>query len=155
MSQSVPTQRFSSSPNLPDLADLAEKLQETAQALLASCQRPSEYDDSDEPEGSAESASDLKPPFEIRSYEIPDFILRDEQDLLKKSNSEDLHEVLNKVYGHIYCIANLMSLFPAEETMDGVLVNEVADVLLVPLDWLEQLCSTFVGFRLVHHMKTD
>ena len=62
---------------------------------------------------------------------------------------------MNKIYGHIYCIVNLMSLFPAEEAMDGVLVNEVADILLVPLDWLEQLCSTFVGFRLVHHMKTE
>lgn len=100
-------------------------------------------------------AAFIKPPFEIRSYELPDYILRDERELLKKSNSEDLREVMNKIYGHIYCIVNLMSLFPAEEAMDGVLVNEVADILLVPLDWLEQLCSTFVGFRLVHHMKTE
>ena len=142
-------------PTISDLTSLAEKLQETAHALLASYQKSRKHDDSDGAEGSAESSSDIKPPFEIRSYELPDYILRDERELLKKSNSEDLREVMNKIYGHIYCIVNLMSLFPAEEAMDGVLVNEVADILLVPLDWLEQLCSTFVGFRLVHHMKTE
>lgn len=156
MSQSVTNQNLSSSPDFPDFAALAEKLQETAQALFALCQNPSEHDDFDEPEVCPEfSAGDLKPPFEIRSYEIPDYILRDEQDLLKKTNAHDLHDALNKVYGHINSIVNLMQQYAADEEMSGVIVNDLAQVLSVPLDWLEMFCSTITGFRLVHHMKTE
>lgn len=156
MSQSVSTHRLSSNPPLPDFAALAEKLQETAQALLAVCQNQGEYDDSDESEVCPESATgDLKPPFEIRSYEIPHYILRDEQDLLKKTNAHDLHDALNKVYGHFNSIVHLMQQYAAEEEISGFIVNELAEVLSVPLDWLEQFCSTITGFRLVHHMKTE
>lgn len=38
MSESVSTHKLSSNPPLPDFVALAEKLQETAQALLAVCQ---------------------------------------------------------------------------------------------------------------------
>lgn len=156
MSQSVSAHEFSSRPQLPDFAALAEKLQETAQALLAVCQNQGNHDDSDESKVCPESAAgDLKPPFEIRSYEIPDYILRDEQDLLKKTNAHDLHDALNKVYAHINSIVSLMQQYAADEEMSGVIVNDLAEVLSVPLDWLEQLCSTVVGFRLVHHMKTE
>ena len=156
MSQSISAQKFSSSRQLTDFAALAEKLQETAQALLAVCQNQGEHDDSYDSEVSPESPpGDLKPPFEIRSYEIPHYILRDEQDLLKKTNAHDLHDALNKVYAHINSIVSLMQQYAADEEMSGVIVNDLAEVLSVPLDWLEQLCSTVVGFRLVHHMKTE
>lgn len=156
MSQPVSAYRLPSNPPLPDFAALAEKLQETAQALLAVCQNQGGYDDSDESEVCTKSpADDLKPPFEIRSYEIPDYSLRDEQDLLKKTNAHDLHDALNKIYGHINSIAHLMHQYAAEEEMSGVIVNDLAEVLSVPLDWLELLCSTITGFRLVHHMKTE
>lgn len=144
------------SPNIPDLTALAEKLQETAQALLVVYQNSGDHDDSNESEVSPESGSgDLKPPFEIRSYEIPDYILRDEQDLLKKTNAHDLHDALNKVYGHLNSIAHLMQQYASDEEMSGVIVNDLAEVLSVPLDWLELFCSTITGFRLVHHMKTE
>lgn len=81
--------------------------------------------------------------------------MRDEQDLLKKTNSHDLHHVLNKIYGHINSIAHLMQQYTAEEEMSGVIVNDLAEVLSVPLDWLELFCSIITGFRLVHHMKTE
>lgn len=156
MSQSISAHEFSSSPQLPDFAALAEKLQETAQALLAVCQNQGDHDDSDESEVRPESTvNDLKPPFEIRSYEIPDYILRDEQDLLKKTNAHDLHDALNKVYGHLNSIAHLMQQYASDEEMSGVIVNDLAEVLSVPLDWLEMFCSTITGFRLVHHMKTE
>lgn len=156
MSQSIPSHKFSPNPQLPDFVALAEKLQETAQALLAACQNQEEHDDTDEWEVCPESpADDLKPPVEIRSYEIPGYALRDEQDLLKKTNSHDLHHVLNKIYGHINSIAHLMQQYTAEEEMSGVIVNDLAEVLPVPLDWLELFCSIITGFRLVHHMKTE
>lgn len=156
MSQSVSTHKLSSNPPLPDFTALAEKLQETAQALLAVCQNSCDHDDSDESKVYPEfTAGDLKPPFEIRSYEIPDYILRDEQDLLKKTNAHDLHDALNKVYGHINSIVNLMQQYAADEEMSGIIVNDLAEVLSVPLDWLEMFCSTITGFRLVHHMKTE
>ena len=148
MSQSL------ASPNLPDFTSLAQKLQETAEALLAISQISA--NESDEQNASPESAAnDLKPPFEIRSYEIPDYILRDEQDLLKKTNAHDLHDALNKVYGHLNSIAHLMQQYASDEEMSGVIVNDLAEVLSVPLDWLELFCSTITGFRLVHHMKTE
>ena len=46
-------------PTISDLTSLAEKLQETAQALLASYQKSRKHDDSDGAEGSAESSSDI------------------------------------------------------------------------------------------------
>lgn len=144
------------SSNIPDLTALAERLQEAAQALLTACQNQGCHDASDESEVCPESpADDLKPPFEIRSYELPDYTLRDEQDLLKKTNSQDLHDALNKIYGHINSIAHLMQQYASEEEMSGVIVNDLAEVLSVPLDWLELFCSTITGFRLVHHMKTE
>lgn len=156
MSQSASTHQFSPNPPLPDFVALAEKLQEAAQALLIVCQNQGDHDDSDEWEVCTESpADDLKPPFEIRSYELPDYTLRDEQDLLKKTNSHDLHDALNKIYGHINSIAHLMQQYAAQEEMSGVIVNDLAEVLSVPLDWLELFCSTITGFRLVHHMKTE
>ena len=156
MCKSVPEQNLASSPNLPDFTILAEKLQETAQALLAVCQNQGNNGDSDESEVCHESPADeLKPPFKIRSYEIPDYTLRDEQDLLKKTNAHDLHDALNKIYSHIRSIAHLMQQYAAEEEMSGVIVNDLADVLSVPLDWLELFCSTITGFRLVHQMKTE
>lgn len=156
MSQAVYSNQPPSSLQRPDFVTLAEKLQETAQALLAVCQNQGDHDDFDESEVCPEpAAGDLKPPFEIRSYEIPHYILRDEQDLLKKTNAHDLHDALNKVYAHINSIVSLMQQYAADEEMSGVIVNDLAEVLSVPLDWLEQLCSTVVGFRLVHHMKTE
>ena len=136
--------------NFPEFSDLAEKLQETAKALLAMSQSSA----NDESMASS-GTSDLKPPFEIRSYEIPDYILRDEQALLTKTNAHDLHDALNKVYGHLNSIAHLMQQYASDEEMSGVIVNDLAEVLSVPLDWLEMFCSTITGFRLVHHMKTE
>lgn len=143
-------------PNIPDLTALAEKLQEAAQTLFAFSQNQAYHNNSDESEVCSESSvNEIKPPFEIRSYEIPDYILRDEQDLLTKTNAHDLHDALNKVYGHINSVVHLMQQYSTEEEMDGVIVNDLAEVLLVPLDWLELFCSTITGFRLVHHMKTE
>ena len=139
-----------------NLENIAEKLNEAAQALLDICHHPNDSAGSDEPEASLQFGScDLKPPFEIRSYAIPDYILRDEQDLLTKTNAHDLHDALNKVYGHINSVVHLMQQYAAEEEMDGVIVNDLAEVLSVPLDWLELFCSTITGFRLVHHIKTE
>lgn len=150
MSQSL------TNPNLPDVTALAQKLQETAEALWALSRSQGDHDDSNESEVCPESTTDnLKPPFEIRSYEIPHYILRDEQDLLKKTNAHDLHDALNKVYAHINSIAHLMQQYTADGEMSGVIVNDLAEVLSVPLDWLELFCSTITGFRLMHHMKTE
>lgn len=141
-------------PTLPDFTSLAQKLQETAEALRAINQSTANAPDGRTTSPESDSG-DLEPPFEIRSYEIPDYILRDEQDLLKKTNSHDLHDALNKVYGHLNSIAHLMQQYASDEEMSGVIVNDLAEVLSVPLDWLELFCSTITGFRLVHHMKTE
>ena len=141
--------------NPSDVTALAVKLQETAQALLALCQAPVGHDGSGELQTPPESNADgTEPAFEIRSYEIPGCVLRDERDLLKRSSSEDLLDVLNKVHAHIYCMASLMKQVDPQDDVRGVLVNGMAEILLIPLDWLEQLCGTLAEFRLVSHIKT-
>ncbi len=94
-------------------------------------------------------------PFEIRSYELPYYILHDEQQLLKIADSDELVDVLNKAYDLFYCIASLMKHFGQEEEVCGVDLNNIAQVLSLPLDWLERLSSTLSGFELIHHMKTE
>ena len=99
------TAGHSPTPSLPDLAALAEKLQETAQALLAVCQQSDENDVSGGSElPSASSIGGSAPPFAVRSYRIPDHILRDECELLEETGSDDLKDALNKVYEHFFCI---------------------------------------------------
>ncbi len=155
-----PSPQIPPSPTLPDLTALAEKLQETAQALLAVCQTPgtcSGQDEAKAPPKSAAKDKNSKPPYEIRSYKIPDYILRDEQDLLEENDAKDLPELLNRVYDHISCIVTLMKHFDQEEEISGFHLSKLAETLLLPLAWLEELCTLFVGFRPVpvSHMKTE
>lgn len=158
-SQNVPhSPSQSPSQNFSDLSSLAEKLQATAQALLSVCHNSGGYAGSGESEVPRESASrdkDIEPPYEIRSYQIPEYILRGEQVLLKASDAADLLELLNKVYDHTSCIVTLMKHIDPEEEVRGFHLNKIAETLLLPLIWLEQLCSLFAGFRLVSHMKTE
>ena len=142
---------------LPGLRNLAEKLQEAAQALIEFSQaNPATNHNSENRSGSPEPATkNAVQSFEVRSYEIAHYILRDEQELLKITNSDELFDVLNKVYDHFYCIATLMKHYGQEQEACGVDLNNIAGVLALPLEWLERLSSTFNGFELVHHMKAE
>lgn len=155
-----PPPQIPPSPTLPDLTALAEKLQETAQALLAVRQSPGACSGSNEAKAPPKSAArdkDSKPPYEIRSYKIPDYILREEQDLLEAYDAKDPLQLLNRVYDHISCIVMLMKHIDREEEISGSHLSNIAETLLQPLAWLEELCCLFVGFRPVpvSHMKTE
>ena len=138
----------SQGPGLPDFTELAEKLQEAARALLAVSGKPGAAFGVNEAEAPPERApGGSEPSFVICSYEIPDYILRDEQELLEASDSEELLDVLNKVYDHIFCVASLMKNIDQEVDVSGVDIRNIADVLSLPLERLERCCEMFLNFR--------
>ena len=145
----------SPNPCFSELLPLAEKLQETAQALLAFCQ-PSASLKNGNASGIDDEGDDTeKPPYQIRSYRLPGFILEEEQKMLKAYKADDWKELFSKVYEQLYTTAMLMQRVPAEEEIDGFSVQLMAGNLMMPLDMLSKLCSMLADFRLVHVVKTE
>ncbi len=143
------------SPSLPDFTALAAKLQEAAQALLVACQSAASServvaDDTDD-----ESTTSEKPPYQIRSYQLPGFILEEEQKMLKAYKADDWKELFGKVYNQLYATVMLMQRVPAEDEIDGFSLQLIAENLMMPLDMLSKLCSLIADFRLVHELKTE
>ena len=154
MSQTFSVSTPSPIPNNADIAALAQKLRETADALLALSRNTS--NGSDGHTSPPESGSVVsKPPCAIRSYAIPSSIAQDEQELLAKTNAHDLREALSKIYGHIKSIVHLMQQYDSEEKMSGVVLHDLSEVLSVPLEWLEMLCSIVTEFRFVQPIETE
>lgn len=121
---------------------LVEKLQETAQALLAYKQ--------DLTTSSAHAASDLSPekrPPEFRTYRIPGFMVDEEREMLKWYKADNWQEMFNKTYDQLYTMALLMQNFEAGEDVDGFSVQLMGNSLMVPLDMLSRLCSLVADFR--------
>ena len=143
------------SPSLPDFTALAAKLQETAQALLVACQSATSPESVVAADTDGESATSEKPPYQVRSYQLPGFILEEEQKMLKEYKADDWKELFGKVYEQLYTTAMLMQLVPAEEEIDGFSVQLMAGNLMMPLDMLSRLCSMIADFRLVREMKVE
>ena len=83
-------------PIFPDFTTLAERLQETAHALLefSRAHPVAEREDAEDAQAPPEPASkNATTPFEIRSYKIPNYILHDEQELLKITDTDGLLDV--------------------------------------------------------------
>ena len=150
-----PPQSSPSSPCLPDFIPLAEKLQEAAKALLAFAQSAASPESNAVDDTDSESATPEEPPYQIRSYQLPGFILEEEQTMLKAYKVDDWKELFGKVYEQLYTTAMLMQLVPAEEEIDGFSVQLMAGNLMMPLDMLDKLCSLIADFRLVREMKVE
>lgn len=103
----------------------------------------------------ADSSPGTAPLCEIRSYELPHYILRDERELLTITDSAELPDVLNKIHDHFACVVGLMKHFNQEENVCDIDLNNIAELLSPSFDWLERLCDTFSGFQLVRRMKTE
>ena len=143
------------SPSLPDFTALAAKLQETAQALLVTCQSAASPTSVAAANTDGEGATSEKPPYQVRSYQLPGFILEEEQRMLKAYKADDWKELFGKVYEQLYTTAMLMQLVPAEEEIDGFSVQLMAGNLMMPLDMLSKLCSMLADFRLIHVVKAE
>ena len=143
------------SPSLPDFTALAEKLQETAQALLTFCQPAASPENVVIDDTNDESTSPEKPPYQIRSYQLPGFILEEERKMLKEYKADDWKELFGKAHEQLYTTAMLMQRVPAEEEIDGFSVQLIAGNLMMPLGMLSRLCSLIADFRLVHELGTE
>lgn len=176
MSGSHPNPRSSEQQNsyltlpLSDFTTLAHKLQEASQALLefgttreVAARDPAEAE-SAPPEFAPKAAS--KPAsgqpseqaelaYEVRTYRLPRYILRDERKLLEMTDADELSDVLHKAYGHLNCIAVLMKNYNPEENLCGFELNDIAEALELPLGWLDSLFSTLCGYELIHQVKAE
>ena len=131
----------SPSQSLPDFTELAEKLQTTAQALLA-FSSPATTEPDDEPPPDKE-----KTPPEVRSYSIPGFMVANEKKLLELLKADNWQEMFDKTYDQLYTMALLMQHFEADEDVDGFSIQLMGNTLMAPLDMLSRLCSLVADFR--------
>ena len=148
MSQSPYVSGLYSPPSIPDMASIADSLQQAARALL-------ELNQGGQPSGeSAGSRSGLnqsepkKTLTEYRTYRVPGFIVDEEQRMLRLYNSDSWQEMLNKTYEQLYTMALLMKGFEAEEHVDGFSVQLMGNTMMAPLGMLSRLCSLVADFRL-------
>lgn len=139
----------SSSQSFPDFTELAEKLQSTAQALLA-FGSPKAVEPEDEPPPAEEKA-----PPEIRSFRIPGFMVAKEREMLELLKAENWQEMFDKTYEQLYTMALLMQHVEADEEIDGFSIQLMGNTLMAPLDMLSRLCSLIADFRPVSEYGSE
>lgn len=135
--------------SLPDFTDLAERLQDMAQALLA-IGSPMTTEPEDEPPPAQEEA-----PPEIRSFHIPGFMVAEERQMLELLKAENWQDMFDKIYEQLYTMALLMQHFEADEEIDGFSIQLMGNTLMAPLDMLSRLCSLVADFKPVSEDDTE
>lgn len=131
----------SSSQSLSDFSELAEKLQSTAQALLAFSSSAVTEPDNEPP------PAEEKTPSELRTLHIPGFMVDEEKEMLELLKAENWQHMFDKTYEQLYTMALLMQHFEVDEEVDGYSVQLMGNTLMVPLDMLSRLCSLIADFR--------
>lgn len=131
----------SSSHSFTDFTELAERLQNTAQALLA-IGSPIATEPEDEP-----PPAEGKAPPEIRSFRIPGFMVAEEKEMLELLKAESWQHMFDKTYEQLYTMALLMQHFEADEEIDGFSIQLMGNTLMAPLDMLSRLCCLIADFR--------
>ena len=134
-------------PDLSDLAEfatLAEKLQETAQSLLAfrrQLQPENDHTTDNDTAGSAPTAG------ETRCYQLPGYILDEEREMLAFYKAGSWQELFAKAYEQFYATIMLMEHVAAEDEFDGFSLSLIAGNLMSPLRMLGRLCSLVADFH--------
>ena len=124
--QFVPPDAASPDFSCSHFTDLAEKLQQAAQALLAFAAKeqpePAQRDTA-----AAASPKAAGPagevPHELRCYRVPSYMLKYEEETLAAHKAEDLSGLLDKVHDDLYVTAYLMEHFEDGEDIDGFTVQ--------------------------------
>ena len=147
---STPSQSInpsSSSPlHFPELANLAEKLQETAQALMAFSKIGQPLPDNENEQGGEDEP--IKKPSEFRTYRLPWFIVDEEKEMLEVTGAQDWQEMFHQIRCQLRTLATLMQHFDEYEEVDGFFLNQIAENIMEPtLDMLDRLCSLIADFR--------
>ena len=152
--QSNPSPDFSTSPKpgqsceqgAPDPAALAAALQQIAQSLLAQAQSAPQAGPA--PQGRPAPASAPRSRPEIRMYSVADYILKEEQALLAAYQAEDWQELFQVARGRFETICTLMRHFHEDQEINGFLLQQIAENLMLPnLELLNRLCSLVADFR--------
>lgn len=130
--------------NTETINELAEKLQEVAEALLTLGQ-----EDPPEPDGEADENAPRPPkePDQIRCYRVPAYIVKDEQSALKEHKAENLLDFLQKAREEIYITAYLLRNFTDYEYVTGYTLNQIGEHFDRPLAMLNRLCSIFADYK--------
>ena len=124
---------------------LAEKLRETAAALLELARYTAEQAELEAPETPPRTPGN--PDSEYRTYRIPRFIIEEERSLLESFNADDWQEVLHLARCRFQVITNLLLHYDEDRQVDGFFLNLLAESLLEPgLDTLNRLCSLLADF---------
>ena len=131
-------------PRLSDPAALAELLQQTSRALF-------DFSRTIQP-GNAEVerfplsySGGLK--YELRTYQIPDFIVDEERKLLDQYTASNWQELFSIACAQLRAVFLLLQNFDEEKEVNGSFLNQIAEHLLSrPLDMLNTLCSLVVDF---------
>ena len=135
------------SPGQPDFTELAQKLQEVAQVLLALSQTKEEQGGSESAETEAVPPP-KKRPDQFRTYRIPAYIMDEEEEMLDVYGAEDWREVLYHARATFGVLADLMRNFDECKRVKGFFLNEVAQhMMMPPLDMLNRLCSVVACFE--------
>lgn len=131
---------------LTDLTNLADKLQETAQALMAFSQAGQSLPDNEGEQGGVEEPS--KKPSAFRTYRLPWFIVDEEKEMLEVTGARDWQEMFHQTRCQLRTLATLMQHFDVSEEVDGFFLNQISETIMEPaLDMLDRLCSLVADFR--------
>ena len=91
---------------------------------------------------------------EIRCYRVPDFILEEEQEMLRQLDATDWKDLFYKVHDQLYTTIFLLKHFDDGEEVDGYTLNLIGETLGLHLDMLSRLCSIVSDFDPVEPAET-
>lgn len=157
--------------DFPDFTPLIKQLQEMAASLQSFCRAWAGHANAaqavaDAADGEAASGVTgecaIKPATtrslplpEVRAYHLPGFTVADERELLEQYEAGDWQELFCMAHERLYATAVLLRHFPAEEDLDGVTLQLIAENLLEPLKMLSRLCSLVADFRTMAELEAE
>ena len=117
--------------------ELRKKIDEIVQEALNFCT----------PGGEArEPSRDGKTPSELRTYEVPASVVKEEQEILVRYNADNWQELLERAANALNAVFSLFQHVDSETYLDGDSLNCIAEALMTqPIDMLHDLCS-IVGY---------
>ena len=134
---------------------LAAKLHETTEGLLSFCHSMPVVENTSEEqtETDMETPEHGSKPGEYRKYYLPTYVLRDERELLERYDAENVADALNAVHNDLYVTAFLMKGYAAEEDVDGIILSQIGEQLLRPLEMLSLTGSILTDCELLQVTK--
>ena len=152
---SQPQSPSSPSSASPDIAVLTEKLQKTAQALLALCEQtpsaeneaasvvPGGPDMPDSEAGAVELAG------ETRSYYFSPSVLQRERELLRKYQAKDFYNLLDQAHVHLVGLVKLMKSAHADVRVRGHVISSLGCLLEQPSTLLLRMRNIYANVQLL------